>query len=77
MRNTRGKRFSAFLLALAIVLTLSAPAYAEGSYAADQSYRQDRSLFCNQWPWRNKPGYRNRNCVHGQCPSRCHYSKRS
>ncbi len=43
MRNTRGKRFSAFLLALAIVLTLSAPAYAEGSYAADQSYRQDRS----------------------------------
>jgi cell division septation protein DedD len=39
-----GKGLAAIVLALAIVLSLGASAFAEGSYAADQSYTQDKSL---------------------------------
>ena len=43
MRKTRGMRLLSFALTLAIVLTLGVSAFAEGSYAADQSYTQDKS----------------------------------
>ena len=43
MRKTRGMRLLSFALALAIALTLGVSAFAEGSYAADQSYTQDKS----------------------------------
>ncbi|MBO6039831.1 MAG: SPOR domain-containing protein [Oscillospiraceae bacterium] len=42
-KTTRGKRLAALVLVLAIVLAPGVPAFAEGGYAADQSYTQDRS----------------------------------
>lgn len=43
MRKISEKQLLAFVLAMAIVLTLGVSAFAEGSYAADQHFTQDKS----------------------------------
>ena len=44
MQKRNGMRLLALMLSLAIILAMGVPAFAEGRYAADQSYTQDKSL---------------------------------